>query len=163
MGDEATLDTLSTAITERYFTYLSNLDYRPDFFMFSSYYNFFLRTVGIKTQKNLPEYIDGLEQASLAVIRSLSSWKPDEVPIFTTKWVYWIMAIKQLNLVVSDIATIPYTESLLQNMNFRDRLSKEIGEDAIIDFEWLRTFLVSPDSINEVHIYDGDKHLRLCW
>lgn len=163
MGDEATLDSLSTAITERYYSYLSNLDYRPDFFMFSSYYKFFLWTVGIKTQKNLSEYIAGLEQASLAVIRSLSSWKPDEVPIYTTKWVYWIMAIKQLNLVVSDIATIPYTEYLLSNRNFRSRLSKQIGEDPIINFEWLRTFLVSPESIDEIHIYDRDKHISVCW
>jgi len=163
IGNEATLDELSIAITERYFLYLSRLDYHPDFFMFCSYYNFFLRAVGVKTQGRLPEYISGLEQASLDVIRSLSSWKTEDIPVFVTKWVYWIMAIKQLNLVIPDIETIPYTEHLLSNRNFMIRLSKKVGNGTSIDFGWLRTFLMKPASTNEVDIYDKDQHLRICW
>ena len=163
IGNEATLDALSLAITESYFSYLSRLDYRPDFFMFCSYYNFLLRAVGVKTQGRLSEYVVGLEQASLDVIRSLSSWKTEDVPVCVTKWVYWIMAIKQLNLVISDIGTIPYTAHLLSNSNFMVRLSKRIGDGPIIDFGWLRTFLMTPASTNEVDIYDKDKHLRIYW
>ena len=162
-GEDSTLEAVSDRISDSYFDFLAKLEYKPSTFMFTSYYNFLLRDVTAKTRREHDIYFNGLEKLSLLVIRAISSWKVDDVAVAVTRWVYWIMAIKQMDLKVYSFDELPLTRHLLFDRKFMSYLATTLNDGVVLDFKWLEIFLVAPDTVDTIDIPSTNKHLQLRW
>ena len=93
-ANEATIDSLSVKIYKAFFDHIKKLDYTHHLFIFTSYCSYILRAIVVMSESSYSRYLEKLEQVSVAFLRAIHSWHPEQIPNFATEWIYWIMSSK---------------------------------------------------------------------
>lgn len=160
---QESLDKLSHFIYIAFFEHLERLEYKYHLFIHTSYYHYLLQAIVTMSEGSYLKYMEGLEQVSLELLRSIYSWHPNQISTFATKWIYWILCSK---LFVRDSNSnksgLLYTYKLLDDKRFMNRLECIRGE-VVVNFSWLKSFIEDSIDVNKITLPLFDKTVDLSW
>ncbi len=162
-SDETVLNEFSKKVYFSFLEYLENLNHQQFIFVFTSYYKFILRAIRALSESEISAYYEKLEHISIEVIRGIYSWDLNKIYMFFTKWVFWILAVKELEKnQKSDETNLKHTYKLLRDNRVTNKLCCEINETRI-DFSELISFLDNPESVNEILLPTTQGVIKLGW
>ena len=137
--------------------------YHEHLFCFSSYYKYILHAISVLSNRSFSEYLKRLEEISIEMKRGIYSWKLERRYMLFTKWVFWILASKNVehDCEISK-GDMKITFDLLKDTRIQNFLNCKISE-IDIDFSRLIDFLENPDSIKEFSLPDRSNVIKIGW
>ncbi len=149
-GNESDIDVFSEKVYYKFLDYLNESDYQHHLFSFTSYHKYILRAITVLSDKSFSGYLEKLEVVSTELLRCIYSWQLETRYIFFSKWIYWILASKQIEHdfeINKDM--LKHTYTLLNDSRIMNVLKTKRG-DVEISFEKLIDLLDDPESVNEI-------------
>jgi hypothetical protein len=140
-SDDIVLDKVAIKFYNKYFQYFfgGNL-YHQYYFCYTTYFQYLLQAVFVISEKSYKKYLIELEKIAVDIKRCIYSWKPSNLSIYITKWIFWILGSKNFysNKIESD-DDIKTTHELLSDARFLSIINCEINNE-VIDFSNLLDF-----------------------
>lgn len=162
-SDETVLNEFSKKVYFSFLVYLESLNNQQFIFVFTSYYKFILRAIRVLSENEISIYYEQLEHISIEVSRGIYSWDLSKIYFLFTKWVFWILAVKELGKnQKSDETNLKHAYKLLRDNRVTNILCCEINTIRV-DFSELIRFLDNPKSVNEILLPSAQGVIKLGW
>ncbi|MCK5601285.1 hypothetical protein KAR91_05440, partial [Candidatus Pacearchaeota archaeon] len=162
-GNDSNLDKFAVKIYFKFIENLSTTNHQQHLFFFTSYYKYIFRAVTLLSNKSFPEYLEKLERVSIELLREIHSWDLKNLHMHFTKWIYWILASKEMKH-DSEInkSALKHTYKLLLDYKVMNALGANI-EGMEISFEKLVDFLDNPKSIKDIILPGNNSTIKMEW
>jgi|GEM_PF-3858099 len=161
-GTNEKLDDLSKIIFSHFIAHLKSIEYLHPF-LFSSYYKYFLHAISVISENDYIKYLNGLEDISISLLRSLYSWNVKEKDQHFIKWIYWFLAAKYFsNTDKKNHIDLQYTYKILNDERIMNLLKTKIG-DTLVTFDELQLLIVEPENVHSIILPANERVIELCW